>query len=78
MGWLGGGGVGRSQQSPYATGVPRGIFEWPVPRAARKCSVLQLKQGMFDILKEREERVTLCLWRTYVLVLIGIKLCYTD
>jgi hypothetical protein len=33
---------------------------------------------MFDIWTEREERVTLCLWRAYVLVLIKTKLCYTD
>jgi hypothetical protein len=33
---------------------------------------------LFDIWTEREERVTLCLWRAYVLVLIKIKLCYTD
>jgi hypothetical protein len=33
---------------------------------------------MFDIWTEREERVTLCLWRAYVLVLMKIKLCYTD
>jgi hypothetical protein len=33
---------------------------------------------VFDIWTEREERVTLCLWRAYVLVLIKIKLCYTD
>jgi hypothetical protein len=34
--------------------------------------------NLFDIWTEREERVTLCLWRAYVLVLIKIKLCCTD
>jgi hypothetical protein len=33
---------------------------------------------VFDVWTQREERLILCLWRTYVLLLIKIKLCYTD
>jgi hypothetical protein len=39
---------------------------------------MAVTRGVFDIWTEREERVTLCLWRAYILVLIKIKLCYTD
>jgi hypothetical protein len=33
---------------------------------------------LFDTWTEREERVAQCLHRTYVLLVIEIKLCYTD
>jgi hypothetical protein len=33
---------------------------------------------LFDIWTEREERVSKCLWRTHVLLVIKMRLSYTD
>jgi hypothetical protein len=46
--------------------------------ASRMVNRVFLWRSVFDIWTEREERITLCMWRAYVLVLITIKLCYTD